>query len=174
MLIRVAEQKDYAAVQDFYWRICEAMPSSPFDGKWRKEIYPSNELLQTSIAQGELYLLQEQNAIIGAMIMNHEGNESYAKCSWQVQAPAEAISVIHALGVLPKLQGRGYAKLLVAEAVRVAQEQQQAALRLDVLTGNLPAKALYEGFGFLLQQTVRMYYEDTGWTEFVLYEKPLR
>ena len=46
-------------------------------------------------------------------------------------------------------------------------------MRLDVLEGNVPAERLYEGFGFRYLATMPMFYEDTGWTNYELYEYPL-
>lgn len=45
-----------------------------------------------------------------------------------------------------------------------------AALRLDVLGGNVPAERLYAGQGFERRGTVRMFYADTGCTDYGLYE----
>ncbi|MEF2647863.1 MAG: hypothetical protein ACLRRN_03680 [Oscillospiraceae bacterium] len=44
------------------------------------------------------------------------------------------------------------------------------ALRLDVLGGNVPAERLYAVQGFARRGTVRMFYDDTGWTDYGLYE----
>ena len=41
---------------------------------------------------------------------------------------------------------------------------------LDVLGGNVPAERLYTGQGFARRGTVRMFYDDTGWTDYGLYE----
>lgn len=43
-------------------------------------------------------------------------------------------------------------------------------MRLDVLKGNLPAEKLYPACGFRCVDTVTMYYGDTGWTDFEMYE----
>lgn len=45
-----------------------------------------------------------------------------------------------------------------------------AALWLDVLGGNVPAEQLYAGQGFKRRGTVRMFYADTGWMDYGLYE----
>ena len=45
-----------------------------------------------------------------------------------------------------------------------------AALRLDVLGGNVPAERLYAGQWFERRGTVRMFYADTGCTDYGLYE----
>ncbi len=47
------------------------------------------------------------------------------------------------------------------------------AIRLDVLKGNLPAEKLYSGLGFRYLHTLNMFYEDTGWTDYELYEYTL-
>lgn len=174
MKISAAKINDYKRVQEFYWEICELMADSPFDIKWKKEIYPANELLRSSLAKGELYIMEEAGEITGAMILNHEGNESYAGARWSVEASADRVMVIHALGIRPKYQGRGLSKLLVAEAEKIARESGQLAIRLDMLRSNVPALKLYESAGFVYQGTLPMFYEDTGWTEFLLYEKPLK
>ena len=45
-----------------------------------------------------------------------------------------------------------------------------AALRLDVLGGNVPAERLYAGQWFERRGTVRMFCADTGCTDYGLYE----
>lgn len=44
------------------------------------------------------------------------------------------------------------------------------AIRLDVLGGNIPASKLYESMGFKYIETLKLFYEDTGLTDFLLYE----
>jgi ribosomal protein S18 acetylase RimI-like enzyme len=51
-----------------------------------------------------------------------------------------------------------------------ARAHQQKVIRLDVLKGNRHAEKLYSGMGFQYLHTLPMYYEDTGWTDFKLYE----
>ena len=40
----------------------------------------------------------------------------------------------------------------------------------DVRGGNVRAARLYTGQGFARRGTVRMFYADTGWTDYGLYE----
>ena len=75
-----------------------------------------------------------------------------------------------ALGVAPERQGRGLAKQLVRQAIHIARTKRQRALRLDVLGTNLPAQKLYTAMGFQYRTTLKLFYEDTGTTDYLLYE----
>ena len=76
------------------------------------------------------------------MVLNHACNESYKNCRWQIAADDSEILVIHALGVHPDFQGKGFAKAMVRKAIAIAEETGMKAIRLDVLAGNIPAEKL--------------------------------
>ena len=46
-------------------------------------------------------------------------------------------------------------------------------VRLDILGTNTAAERLYTGCGFRFVQAKDMFYEDTGWTEYKMYERVL-
>ena len=104
------------------------------------------------------------------MVLNHEYNKSYRNYKWQTSAEDSELLIIHALGVHSDFYGKGFAKAMVRKAIAFARETKMKAIRLDVLGGNVPAEKLYRGFGFQYMATLQMYYEDTGWTDFKLYE----
>ena len=170
MIITLAGNDQYQAVRDFYHSMIDAMAGGPAYVGWKKDVYPSGELLADSIGRGEMYLVFEAGEIAAAMILNHRCNEGYAKCRWQVSEDDSEVMVIHALGVHPDHQGKGYGGALVRKAIAIAGETGMKAVRLDVLEGNIPAESLYTGLGFQYRETQQMYYEDTGWTVFRLYE----
>ena len=70
---------------------------------------------------------------------------------------------IHALEVRPQQAGHGYAKELVGFAIKYAKENK----------GNVPAEKLYSRMGFKYLCTLPMYYEDTGLTDYEIYELSL-
>ena len=49
-------------------------------------------------------------------------------------------------------------------------EKNITAIRLDVLGGNIPAEKAYTRMGFVYRGTINMFYEDTGWTGYRLFE----
>lgn len=149
------------------------MKGAEFHPGWEKSVYPSAEFIRASLENGELYTARLEGTTAAAMVLNHACAPGYETIAWGVQAEPEDVSVIHALGVLPACQGKGVAGAMVREAVRLAREAGQKALRLDVLSGNLPAQKLYTAAGFQCRGTIQLFYEDTGLADFLLYELPL-
>ena len=172
MIIKKACYEQYFAVRAFYHAVIDGLPASGCAG-WKKDIYPAPNYLQESIRRGELYIGMEDDNIIAAMILNHDCNEGYQNFQWPTQAKPDEITVIHALGVHPLHTGKGHAKELVKFAVETARSECQKVIRLDVLKGNVPAEKLYIGLGFQHLHTLQMFYEDTGWSDFKLYEYKL-
>ena len=173
LAIRAARADEFEAVRGFYHRLIDMMEGSEFHPRWEKGVYPSDAFMRSSIERGELYLGLLGGDIAAAMAINGEGAEGYGGAPWSVRAADGEFSVIHALGVLPSYHGRGFARELVAAAKGVARGLGHKALRLDVLNGNLPAVRLYESEGFRFVSRVALFYEDTGLTDFLLYEYAL-
>lgn len=170
MNIVKANKNQYDAVRSFYHSLIDGMQESPYDIGWEKDVYPTPEFLQESIANGELYIGIEHDIIVAAMVLNHQCNDGYKKFHWRTEAAKDEITVIHALGVHPAYSGKGHAKAMVKKAFEIASDNHQKVLRLDVLCGNVPAEKLYTQMGFQYMDTLQMYYEDTGWTDYELYE----
>lgn len=173
MIIEKAHIKQFEDVRFFYHSLIDGMQDSKYDIGWKKDIYPEPEFLMNSISKGELFVGLMNNQIIAAMIINHESNEGYNNFNWPTNANKDEVMGIHALGVHPEHAGYGYAKELVRYAIAYAKQNHQKAIRLDVLKGNVPAERLYSSMGFKYLHTLPMYYEDTGLTDYELYELPL-
>ncbi|MEE8808566.1 MAG: GNAT family N-acetyltransferase [Lactimicrobium sp.] len=170
MKITRAQAEEYQEVSDFYDALIDGLAGSPFDAGWKKGIYPDPAFLKASIAQGNLYLGRINGRIAAAMVLNHQWNEGYDSIKWPTDASPEDITVIHALGVHPYSAHQGLAKQMVRFAINTAREHHQKVIRLDVLKGNVPAEKLYASAGFQYLETIRMFYPDTGMTEYELYE----
>lgn len=171
-IIKASEQQ-FPAVRAFYHAMIDELKGTPYDLGWKKDIYPAPDFLMNSLRNGELFLSVEDNEVIASMILNHVGNDSYRQCQWQTEAQDNEITIIHALGVLPSHGGRGIGKRMVQFAIDTAKQNRQKVIRLDVLKGNLPAEKLYTSMGFQKVCTLKMFYENIGWTTFDLYEYPL-
>ena len=171
MEFRAAHADEFETVRCFYWRIIDAMEGSKFDPGWRRGVYPSDAELLTALGRGELYLLLDGEDIAAAVIVNNEHNPGYEGLPWRVDAPRDRVWMLHALGVAPDMQGRGVAGRVVDECLALVASRGAMCVRLDVLRGNEPAERLYlsRGFYFVAEET--MFYDDTGWTQFRMFEK---
>ena len=173
LAVKAAEPHQLQEVKELYYAIIDAVGDATDSVGWKKDIYPAPEFLKASIESGELFIAMDGSRIVGAMVLNHEGNDSYGDFTWPTEAERNEVTVIHALGIHPEYTGRGCARQMVEYAIDHARRDEQKVIRLDVLKGNSRAEKLYSGMGFRYLHTIQMYYEDTGWTDFELYEYPL-
>lgn len=167
---RAANQEDYIHVRDFYYSLIDEMADAAYKPGWEKDVYPTQEFLMESISRGELYIGELDGRIASCMVVNHAYNDGYKSVSWSVEAKDSELFVIHALGVHPLFSGKGIAKQMVQKVIEKAGRNGIKAIRLDVLEGNIPAEKAYTKLGFVYRGTIQMFYEDTGWTNFRLFE----
>ena len=168
--IRVAGKEDYSNVRDFYYLLIDAMEDAEYTPGWEKDIYPTQEFLMKSIENSELYVGEIDGHMVACMVVNHEYNDGYKGIRWSVEAKDSELLVVHALGVHPMFCGRGIAKQLVQKVIEMSRENHIKTIRLDVLEGNIPAEKAYVKMGFVYLDTVQMFYEDTGWTNYKVFE----
>ncbi len=170
MNLTAARIEEYDGILEFYDQIIDSFADAEYAPKWEKGVYPSRELIFNSIKNKELYYAGERSDRKACVILNHKYNEEYQSAEWSVDAADEELLVIHTLGVHPGYAGQGVATQLVQAVIEMAKDQNIRTIRLDVLEGNLPAECVYTNAGFQYVETQKMYYEDTGWTNFKLFE----
>lgn len=170
MTITKAAPEEYDAVRAFYFEVIDGFEGREYHPCWQKDVYPAPDELRSLIGKGELYVGKENGKIISAMAFNHECTDGYEQIDWQINAEKSEVFVIHMLAVHPSYMQNGIAGIMVRFAIEQVRQQRGRAIRLDVLKGNIPANRLYERAGFIKLDTLTMYYPDTGYTDFELYE----
>lgn len=170
MQLELAKTEEFLAVRDFYWELIDLMKGDNCSVGWQKGIYPSDEYLRSSLANKELYVLRQRGKISACVILNSAWNEGYEGVTWGMECRADEVLMLHALGVHPRLQKTGLGRDMVMAVIDIARTRGKKTLRLDILARNIGARKLYEKTGFHFVTAKDMYYEDTGWTEFWLYE----
>lgn len=168
--IKTAKNDDFGSVREFYYSLIDAMQNADYKPAWEKDVYPSQQFLIQSIEGNELYIGELDGQIAACMVVNQKYNAEYKTVQWSVAAADSELLVIHALGVHPKFAGRGVATQMIQKVIAVARDNHMRTIRLDVLEGNLPAEKTYAKQGFSYLDTIQMFYEDTGWTNFKLFE----
>lgn len=171
--IMQSEITQLSDVLEFYHSLIDLMDESPYHPGWVKNVYPNEDYLREAIIKGELYIGKTTDDIASCIVVNHECNEGYKEYNWPNSFEPEQINIIHAFGVHPYYVGQGLARQMLQYITVLSREERKKSIRLDVLSYNKPAKNLYESEGFKYISTLKMYYEDTGWTDFDLYEKLL-
>ena len=168
--IRIGNIDEMGKVKNFYDSLIEEMQEAEYKPGWKKDIYPTMEMLREALENRELYIGEEEGKTAACMILNQNCNERYQEISWKTEAGPDRVMAVHTFGVHPRFSGRGLGKKMMEEAVKIASDRGMKAIRLDVLVGNLPAEKLYQKVGFQYAGSLNIFYEDTGWADFNLYE----
>ena len=117
---------------------------------------------------GNLFIAEDAHeGIIGAVLVNDRQGSGYENGAWQ--RDTDRVAVIHLLAVSPTRRHEGVAQALLA-TVRNSLKGKAETIRLDTLENNIPAKRLYERFGFHSCGDIDVEYEGVGVKKFTLYE----
>ena len=170
LIIRTASLDEYQNVTDFYYILIDSMQNAEFRPGWKKYVYPTKQFIYDSISEKSLFIATINSAITGSMVMNHVCSDSYSNVQWNVSADNNEIMVIHALAVSRDFQRKGIAGKMVEYAIDFCKDNGMKAIRLDVLPSNIPAEKFYTKMGFVYIDKIQLFYEDTGLTDFLLYE----
>ena len=173
MNFQKASVTDFHMVRKFYWNVIDDIHRNNVKNEnlgWKKGVYPSDSYIQSSLIKGELYTLTEKNLLYACVILNREHNEGYHNCAWSIDCDPNDVLIPHTLAVDPALQGKGIGKIVVENIRKIAKKEQKRAIRLDVLGACKAAEYLYLSCGFQFVEAKIMYCEDTGWTEFKMFE----
>ncbi len=171
--IKKAKADEFEQVVRFYHSVIDALQDAEYNLGWIKDVYPSRDLLKSTVEKGELYLGEIDGETVSAMIVNGEFNDGYKDVKWGTELDSSELLVIHALTSHPDHSGKGIATKMVQKAIELGKSTNAKAIRLDVLSGNYPAERLYRKLGFKYVDTVPMFYENTGLTDFLLFEYTL-
>lgn len=142
MNFRLATPADLSKIKEMYTALINKMNKDGIE-IW-DDIYPC-EFLGDDISNDRLFLLYDENAIIGAFALC-ESNNGEKQVKWEKQH-AKAI-YLDRLGVNIHFVKQGVATQLLYLAAKIAKEKGAEYLRLFVIDINTPAVNLYKKNGF--------------------------
>ncbi|ANK62091.1 GNAT family N-acetyltransferase [Loigolactobacillus backii] len=169
-MIKLVQPSELQQVITFYENLIDGMQNAKFPTDWKKGIYPSATYLSDALRRQELFVDWQDDVIVSAMVLNSAANAGYEQANWSLDVADSEVLLIHTLGVAPQQQGHGIAQQMVKFAVDYARQQHKQTIHLDAIGTNLPAQKLYSACGFTCVGTFKLFYEDTGVTDFLLYE----
>lgn len=173
MNFQKASDADFYIIQEFYWDVIDNVHKNNIENKnlgWEKGVYPSDAFIKSSLANEELYILTENDVLYACVILNSNHNEGYEGCPWSIVCNDSEVLTPHALAVSPKFQGKGIGKIVVENILNIAKTENKKSVRLDIIGACKEAERLYISCGFHFVEAKDMFYEDTGWTEFKMFE----
>ena len=136
-MIRKATAADIDSVEQSYLQLLDHEALHGGHTNWVRDVYPTRATAEGALSEGTLFVLEEDGAVRGSMILNQTQLPEYAGIDWAY--PAQQVLVIHTLCIPPAQAGRGYGRAMVRFALEEAARQGCQALRLDTssITGVL-------------------------------------
>ena len=168
-----ANAGDFIRVRDAYLDIIDHSPNLKQYARWEYGKHPTDEALMGFIGAGNLFLLMDGADIAGVAAITPGQGAEYHRVQWRVDAQDHEVMTLHLFGILPRYQGAGVGKTMMRRALGMAARDGMKAFRLDTLASNISAQRFYESLGFVFCGKQHWYAENTGWTDFCLYERAI-
>lgn len=149
-MIRKATENDILRIAEIYDKTIDAdLNSTSSQTGWITGVYPTAATARDALSMGELFVLEEDNVIFGAAIINKTQPPAYAKASWKyTDAADEQIMVLHTLVIDPDTKGRGFGTQFVRFYEDYAKKDGCMYLRIDTNEKNTAARRLYKHLGY--------------------------
>ena len=135
---RIARRDEAETILALYKAVV-GMPFCTWD-----EVYPGMSEIRRDLAAGDLFVLEADGDIIGAVSIAPE-NELDAPGRWSAcEKAGEFARVV----IRPTFQGRRLARMLVAGVLDEMKKRGCDAVHISVAAENVPAQRTYRHFGF--------------------------
>ena len=173
-MIRPGEERDIAAVAGIYDRILAQEERGDGCTGWKRGIYPTEEDARSMWADGELYVMEKEGAIVAAARINHTPVPEYAQAHWAFREDdPHKVLILHTLVVDPACAGRGCGSAFIRFYEDMARALGCTCLRMDTNVTNRPARRLYAHLGFQEAGVVSCLFNGLKGVQLVCLEKRL-
>jgi ribosomal protein S18 acetylase RimI-like enzyme len=147
-IIRKAKLKDIDAVALIFEHIIEEEEKGKCNTGWQRGIYPTRNTAAAALENDDLFVMEEDGAIVAAMRLNKEQVPEYKNCQWEYTAVDDQVMVMHTLVVEPYVKKHGYGRQMVEFYEKYAKENNCPYLRIDTNALNTRARAMYKNNGY--------------------------
>jgi len=131
--------------------------------------YPSKEVLQKDIELQQIWKLEDENEIVGIMVLTEIEDKEYDSVKWLTKNKRNLY--MHRLAVNSEFQGKGYAQKLMDFAENFAIENKYDSIRLDTFSQNKRNQRFYEQRNYVKLESI--YFPNQSEFPFHCYEKVL-
>ena len=140
---------------------------------WDRAIYPTAETARAAISRGDMYVDDEDGAIVASAIINRIQPDGYDRAAWTLDVPPEQVLVLHTLVVDPSYGHGGHGRSFVAFYENMARDLGCRALRMDTNERNVRARSLYARLGYSEVDIVPTTFNGIPGVQLVCLEKVL-
>ena len=130
------------------------------------EHYPSRERLEKDIELQELYVLEEEEELLGIVALTPTMDDEYVPIKWLT--PGGNNIYVHRLATHPAIWGSGYGQELMDFAEDFARENNYQSVRLDTFSLNRRNQRFYESRGY--KRLGNIYFPKQSEAPFYCYE----
>lgn len=137
-LFRLAEKDEAETVYALYRSVIGRQYCT-----WDEE-YPGREEIENDMGAENLFILERERGIIGAVSIAPENELDGYDCWSRKEKAGEFARVV----ISTEYQGRGIAKVLVRNVLKEMKRRGLEAVHISVAEVNIPARRVYDGLGF--------------------------
>lgn len=172
--VRKATAGDIVAVVAIYDRIITNEENGKSTVGWKRDIYPTKKTAELALAEDELFVMETDNVVVAAAIINQKQVAEYKNVSWQYLVEDNAVMVLHTLVVDPLQGGHGYGTAFVKFYEEYACEHNCRYLRMDTNEKNVNARRLYAKLGYTERGIIPCNFNGLENVQLVCLEKTLK
>ena len=173
MIIRKAEARDLDAIESIYNNVLLKEEEGEVIIGWERGIYPRRETAEAALKRNDIFVMEDEGAIVGSGIINKEQVDVYEKAKWKYKAEDSEVMVLHTLVIDPNKSGKGYGKRFVDFYEDFARENGCKYLRMDTNEKNKAARSLYTKLGFNEIDCLPCIFNGLEGVNLILFEKKL-
>jgi len=173
MGIRKACAFDIPAVAGIYEQIHDEEEAGRVSIGWVRGIYPTAETAAAAVSRGDLFVMTQADAVVGAAIINQAQCDGYETGTWRYPAKDEEVMVLHTLVVSPLAAHNGYGRAFVSYYEEYARAAGCRYLRMDTNAKNERARAMYKKLGYCEAGVIPTVFNGIAGVSLVLLEKAL-
>ena len=148
IIFRKAIENDIDSITSIYEEVHEEIESGKIWIGWIKGVYPTRDTVVAAIARDDLFVMEEEEKIVGVGIINQQQVDVYKETNWKYPAIDKEVMVLHTLAISPKVSRKGYGSKFVKFYENYAKENGCNFLRMDTNERNTNARALYKKLGY--------------------------
>ncbi|QIE59827.1 GNAT family N-acetyltransferase [Rasiella rasia] len=127
-------------------KACAAKMAAENIFQWNDD-YPTTAAFSFDVSRNELFVLLEQDTIIGCITISTFKDAEYNTINWLTEDGLNYY--IHRLAIAPEFQHQGNAKKLMDFAEAFARDKNATSVRLDTFSENKRNQQFYDARGYV-------------------------